>query len=224
MNQQQINQIRRRSRDEIAKLIAADIAAGSYVNLGIGLPTRIAQYLDPLKEVVLHSENGILGFGPAPVQEHQDPDLINAGKELVSLMPGGCFMHHGDSFDIMRGGHLDLAVLGAFQVAVNGDLANWSTGEAEDVPAVGGAMDLAVGAKKIYIAMTHLSKAGELKIVEQLSYPLTGQQCVNRIYTDLCVIELRDQQAYVLEMVEGLCFDQLQAWTGCVLIDVRSSL
>ena len=148
MNQQQFNQIRRRSRDEIAELIAADIAAGSYVNLGIGLPTRIAQYLDPLKEVVLHSENGILGFGPAPVREHQDPDLINAGKELVSLMPGGCFMHHGDSFDIMRGGHLDLAVLGAFQVAVNGDLANWSTGEAEDVPAVGGAMDFAVGAKR----------------------------------------------------------------------------
>lgn len=209
----------KRTREEIAQLIAQCIPAGAYVNLGIGLPTLVAKYLPENKEVFLHSENGILAFGPPPTAAEQDDDLINAGKEWVSLKQGGCFMHHGDSFDIMRGGHLDLSVLGAYQVAINGDLANWHTGRAEDVPAVGGAMDLAVGAKAIYVCMEHNTKHGIAKIVTELSYPVTGQHCVDRIYTDLCTIELRECQAYVTEMVEGLDFNTLQSITDCPLIN-----
>ncbi|QNX61961.1 3-oxoacid CoA-transferase subunit B [Acinetobacter seifertii] len=213
--------VQKRSREDIAKLIANDIPEGSYVNLGIGLPTNVAKFLPKDKEIFLHSENGVLAFGPPPQPGEEDQDLVNAGKELVTLLDGGCFMHHGDSFDIMRGGHLDICVIGAFQVAVNGDLANWHTGKADDVPAVGGAMDLAVGAKTIYVYMEHVTKKGESKIVKELSYPMTGEQCVNRIYTDLCIIELKDQKAYVTEMVEGLSFDELQAVTDCALIDAR---
>ena len=209
----------KRTRHEIAQLIAQDIPEGTYVNLGIGLPTLVAQYLPKDKEIILHSENGILAFGPPPLPEDEDTDLINAGKELVTLKDGGCFMHHGDSFDIMRGGHLDVSVLGAYQVAINGDLANWHTGKDKDVPAVGGAMDLAVGAKSIYVCMEHTTKHGIAKIVSELSYPITGQQCVDRIYTDLCTIELKDQQAYVTEMVEGLTFSRLQSMTDCLLIN-----
>ncbi|WP_151821751.1 3-oxoacid CoA-transferase subunit B [Acinetobacter oleivorans] len=213
--------VQKRSREDIAKLIANDIPEGSYVNLGIGLPTNVAKFLPKDKEIFLHSENGVLAFGPPPQPGEEDQDLVNAGKELVTLLDGGCFMHHGDSFDIMRGGHLDICVIGAFQVAVNGDLANWHTGKADDVPAVGGAMDLAVGAKTIYVYMEHVTKKGEPKIVKELSYPITGEQCVNRIYTDLCIIELKDQKAYVTEMVEGLSFEELQAVTDCELIDAR---
>ncbi|ENX57356.1 3-oxoadipate CoA-transferase subunit B [Acinetobacter gyllenbergii] len=211
--------VQKRSREEIAMLIAQDIPEGSYVNLGIGLPTNVAKYLPKDKEIFLHSENGVLAFGPPPKPGQEDEDLVNAGKELVTLLDGGCFMHHGDSFDIMRGGHLDICVIGAFQVAVNGDLANWHTGKPDDVPAVGGAMDLAVGAKSIYVYMEHVTKKGEAKIVDALTYPITGEQCVDRIYTDLCIIELKDQQAYVTEMVAGLSFDELQALTACPLID-----
>ncbi|WP_151824340.1 3-oxoacid CoA-transferase subunit B [Acinetobacter bereziniae] len=213
--------IQKRSREDIAQLIALDIPEGSYVNLGIGLPTNVAKYLPQDKEIFLHSENGVLAFGPPPKAGEEDQDLVNAGKELVTLLDGGCFMHHGDSFDIMRGGHLDICVIGAFQVAVNGDLANWHTGKVDDIPAVGGAMDLAVGAKSIYVYMEHVTKHGEAKIVNTLSYPMTGEQCVNRIYTDLCIIELKDHKAYVTEVVQGLSFDELQALTGCPLIDAR---
>ncbi|WP_151807282.1 3-oxoacid CoA-transferase subunit B [Acinetobacter bereziniae] len=213
--------IQKRSREDIAQLIALDIPEGSYVNLGIGLPTNVAKYLPQDKEIFLHSENGVLAFGPPPKAGEEDQDLVNAGKELVTLLDGGCFMHHGDSFDIMRGGHLDICVIGAFQVAVNGDLANWHTGKVDDIPAVGGAMDLAVGAKSIYVYMEHVTKHGEAKIVNTLSYPMTGEQCVNRIYTDLCIIELKDHKAYVSEVVQGLSFDELQALTGCPLIDAR---
>ena len=213
--------IQKRSREDIAKIIALDIPEGSYVNLGIGLPTHIAKYLPNDKEIFLHSENGVLAFGPPPTAEQEDPDLVNAGKELVTLLDGGCFMHHGDSFDIMRGGHLDICVLGAFQVAINGDLANWHTGVVGDVPAVGGAMDLAVGAKRIFVYMEHLTKKGESKVVSQLTYPITGEQCVDRIYTDLCIIELKDGQANVIEIVSGLSFDALQDLTECPLVDAR---
>lgn len=213
--------VQKRSREDIAQLIALDIPEGSYVNLGIGLPTNVAKYLPQDKEIFLHSENGVLAFGPPPKAGEEDQDLVNAGKELVTLLDGGCFMHHGDSFDIMRGGHLDICVIGAFQVAVNGDLANWYTGKVDDIPAVGGAMDLAVGAKSIYVYMEHVTKHGEAKIVNTLSYPMTGEQCVNRIYTDLCIIELKDHKAYVTEVVQGLSFDELQALTGCSLIDAR---
>ncbi|WP_288386890.1 3-oxoacid CoA-transferase subunit B [uncultured Acinetobacter sp.] len=215
--------VQKRNREEIAALIAQDIPDGAYVNLGIGLPTHVAKYLPKDKEIFLHSENGVLAFGPPPMAGAEDPDLVNAGKELVTLLDGGCFMHHGDSFDIMRGGHLDICVIGAFQVAVNGDLANWHTGRADDLPAVGGAMDLAVGAKSIFVYMEHITKKGEPKIVETLHYPITGQQCVDRIYTDLCVIEIKAGQAHVIEMVDGLTFEALQAVTGCKLTDARAA-
>jgi len=213
--------VQKRSREDIAKRIAQDIPEGAYVNLGIGLPTNVAKHLPADKEIFLHSENGVLAFGPPPKEGEEDTDLINAGKELITLLDGGCFMHHGDSFDIMRGGHLDICVIGAFQVAINGDLANWHTGNVDDVPAVGGAMDLAVGAKSLYVCMEHVTKNGAAKIVNELTYPVTGMQCIDRIYTDLCIIELKDSKAYVLEIVEGLDFSELQALTGCALIDAR---
>lgn len=206
------------TRDQIAARVARDIPDGAYVNLGIGLPTKIAQHLAADKDVFLHSENGILAFGPAPVVGQEDPELINAGKEYVTLLAGGSYFHHGDSFAMMRGGHLDICVLGAFQVAENGDLANWHTGAADAIPAVGGAMDLAVGAKKVFVTMEHLTKTGESKIVPELSYPATGLKCVDRIYTDLCVIEVCAEGLRVIEMVEGLSFKALQALTSATLI------
>jgi len=163
------------SRDQIAERVAQDIPDGAYVNLGIGLPTKISKYLPTDKDVFLHSENGLLAFGPPPAKGEEDPELINAGKEYVTMLTGGSFFHHGDSFAMMRGGHLDIAVLGAFQVAANGDLANWHTGAPDAIPAVGGAMDLAVGAKKVFITTDHVTKQGEPKIVEELSYPVTGK-------------------------------------------------
>lgn len=213
--------IQKRSREQIVAKVAQDIPTGSFVNLGIGLPTRVAGYLKPEQEVILHSENGVLGFAALSNPEQADDDLINAGKELVSMLQGGSFMNSADSFDIMRGGHLDICIMGAFQVAINGDLANWHTGNADAVPAVGGAMDLAVGARCVYVCMEHVTKNGEAKIVEELSYPLTGKHCVNRIYTDLCVIELKDNQAQVIEIVDGLSFEELQRQTGCKLVDCR---
>ncbi|MGE8537681.1 MAG: 3-oxoacid CoA-transferase subunit B [Acinetobacter sp.] len=213
--------IQKRTREQIVAKVAQDIPSGSFVNLGIGLPTRVAGHLKPEQNVILHSENGVLGFAALNDPEQADDDLINAGKELVSMLEGGSFMNSADSFDIMRGGHLDICVMGAFQVAINGDLANWHTGNAAAVPAVGGAMDLAVGARCVYVCMEHVTKNGEAKIVEELTYPITGKHCVNRIYTDLCVIELKDQQARVIEMVEGLSFEELQQQTGCKLLDHR---
>ena len=164
----------RLTREQIAQRIAQDIPDGAYVNLGIGMPTLVGNYLPRDREILLHSENGILGMGPAPAPGEEDADLINAGKEPVTLVTGGAFFHHTDSFAMMRGGHLDIAVLGAFQVSAAGDLANWHTGEKDAIPAVGGAMDLAVGAKNVWVMMEHLTKSGESKIVPKCSYPLTG--------------------------------------------------
>ena len=211
------------TRDQIAERAAQDIPDGAYVNLGIGLPTKIAKYLPDDKDVFLHSENGLLAFGPPPAKGEEDPELINAGKEFVTMQQGGSFFHHGDSFAMMRGGHLDICVLGAFQVAENGDLANWSTGAPDAIPAVGGAMDLAVGAKKVFVMTNHVTKDGEPKIVSELTYPVTGKHCVDRIYTDLCVIDVTDSGLKVIEKVNGLSFTDLQAVTGATLIDATNS-
>ena len=212
------------TRDQIAERAAQDIPDGAYVNLGIGLPTKIAKFLPDDKDVFLHSENGLLAFGPSPVKEQEDPELINAGKEYVTMLAGGSFFHHGDSFAMMRGGHIDICALGAFQVAENGDLANWSTGAEDAIPAVGGAMDLAVGAKKVFVMTNHTTKTGDPKIVSELTYPVTGKNCVDRIYTDLCVIDVTDKGMAVTEMVNHLSFADLQALTGAQLIDATTLL
>jgi len=205
------------TRDEIAARIARDIPEGAYVNLGIGMPTLVGNHLPEDREVILHSENGILGMGPAPAPGEEDGDLINAGKEPVTLLTGGAYFHHTDSFAMMRGGHLDIAVLGAFQVSVSGDLANWHTGGGA-IPAVGGAMDLAVGAKNVWVMMEHLTKSGESKIVERCTYPLTGIGVVKRIYTDLAVIDVTPRGLVTSRSVAGLSFDELQRLTGVPLL------
>lgn len=204
----------KRSKDELARRVAQDIADGSYVNLGIGQPTLVANHIPEGREVILHSENGILGMGPAPAAGSEDYDLINAGKQPVTLLPGGVFFHHADSFAMMRGGHLDVCVLGAFQVSVTGDLANWSTGEPGAIPAVGGAMDLAVGARQTWVMMDLLTKKGESKIVAQCTYPLTAIACVKRIYTDLATFECTPQGLRLIDTVDGLPFDELQRLVG----------
>jgi 3-oxoadipate CoA-transferase beta subunit len=209
------------TREQMAARVARDITEGMVVNLGIGLPTLVANHLPAGREVILHSENGVLGMGPAPAPGEEDYDLINAGKQPVTLRPGGSFFHHADSFAMMRGGHLDLCVLGAFQIAANGDLANWHTGAADAIPAVGGAMDLAIGAKNTWVMMEHSSKAGESKLVERCSYPLTGLACVSRVITDLAVIDLTQQGAKVVDIVAGLDFAQLQRLTAIPLVDAR---
>ncbi|MEY2886779.1 MAG: hypothetical protein RI913_198 [Pseudomonadota bacterium] len=209
------------TREQIVQRVAKDIPEGAYVNLGIGLPTKIANYLDKNKEIFLHSENGVLGMGPAPEVGEEDPELINAGKEYITLLTGGCYFHHGDSFTMMRGGHIDICVLGAFQVAANGDLANWHTGAPDAIPAVGGAMDLAIGAKNVFVTMEHMTKTGESKIVERCSYPLTGIGCVDRIYTDLAVIDVSKDGLVLKEMVEGMTFNELQQLTAAKLLDGR---
>jgi 3-oxoadipate CoA-transferase beta subunit len=197
-------------RNQMAARMARDIPEGAYVNLGIGLPTLVADHIPAGREVILHSENGVLGIGPKPPKGKEDYDLINAGKEAVTLLAGGSFFHHADSFGMIRGQHLDFCVLGAFQVAINGDLANWHTGAADAIPAVGGAMDLAVGAKNVIVMMELLTKSGESKLVERCTYPLTGARCVNRVYTDLAVFDLRKDGVYVLDWVEGMPFEELQ--------------
>ena len=209
------------TRDQMAARVAKDIPDGAVVNLGIGLPTMVANHLPSDLEIVLHSENGVIGMGPAPAKGDEDYDLINAGKQPVTLLPGGCFFHHADSFAMMRGGHLDVCVLGAFQVSATGDLANWHTGAPDAIPAVGGAMDLAIGAKKTYVMMEHLTKSGESKLVATCTYPLTGIGCVSRIYTDLAVIDLGPDGASLVELVDGVSFDQLQAVTAVALTDAR---
>ena len=205
------------SRVEMAMRVARDIPDGAVVNLGIGLPTLVANHLPAGREVLLHSENGIIGMGPAPAPGEEDYDLTNAGKQPVTLLPGGSFFHHADSFAMMRGGHLDICVLGAFQVSARGDLANWHTGAEGAIPAVGGAMDLAIGAKRTFVMMEHLTKSGESKLVERCTYPLTGLACVSRVYTDLAVIDVGPAGATVVDMVEGLAFEQLQAVTAIPL-------
>jgi 3-oxoadipate CoA-transferase, beta subunit len=207
----------RRSKDELAARVAQDIPEGATVNLGIGQPTLVANHIPASREVLLHSENGILGMGPAPAKGQEDYDLINAGKQPVTLLPGGAFFHHADSFAMMRGGHLDICVLGAFQVSATGDLANWHTGEADAIPAVGGAMDLAVGAKQTWVMMDLQTKQGQSKLVQACSYPLTGIGCVKRVYTDLATLACTPQGLEVIDMVEGLGLDELSALIGLPL-------
>ena len=206
------------TRAEMAARVARDIPDGAVVNLGIGLPTLVANHLPKDREVLLHSENGVLGMGPAPPVGAEDWDLINAGKQAVTLLDGGCYFHHADSFAMMRGGHLDFCVLGAFQVSVSGDLANWHTGAPDAIPAVGGAMDLAIGAKKTWVMMEHLTKAGASKIVPVCSYPLTGVGCVSRVYTDLATIDITAQGLRVIDMVEGLSLAELERLSGVPLL------
>jgi 3-oxoadipate CoA-transferase beta subunit len=204
----------KRTKDQLAARVAQDIHDGAYVNLGIGMPTQVANHIPGDREVILHSENGILGMGPAPAAGEEDYDLINAGKQPVSLLKGGAYFHHADSFAMMRGGHLDICVLGAFQVSATGDLANWSTGEAGAIPAVGGAMDLAIGAKQTWVMMDLLTKKGESKVVAQCSYPLTGIACVKRIYSDLATLECTPQGLQLVDKVEGLAHSELERLVG----------
>ena len=205
------------TKDQMAARVAADIREGAVVNLGIGLPTLVANFLPRGLETMMHSENGVIGMGPAPAAGEEDYDLINAGKQPVTLLPGGAFFHHADSFGMMRGGHLDICVLGAFQVSAGGDLANWSTGAPDAIPAVGGAMDLAIGAKQTWVMMEHTTKKGEPKIVERCAYPLTGLACVSRIYTDLAVIDVTARGLVVREMAAGVDLSVLQAKTAAPL-------
>ena len=198
------------NRDQIAARVARDIPEGAYVNLGIGLPTLVANHLPADREVLLHTENGLLGMGPAPAKGEEDWDLINAGKQPVTTLPGAAFFHHADSFGMMRGGHLDICVLGAFQVSVKGDLANWHTGAPDAIPAVGGAMDLAIGAKDVFVMMDLLTKSGESKLVAACTYPLTGVACVSRVYSDLAVFDITSDGVRVIDRVDGLSYDELQ--------------
>jgi 3-oxoadipate CoA-transferase beta subunit len=209
------------SRDELAARVARDIPSGSYVNLGIGQPTTVADHLSPGSGVVLHTENGMLGMGPAAVGDEIDPDLINAGKIPVTELPGAAYFHHADSFAMMRGGHLDVCVLGAFQVSATGDLANWHTGAPDAIPAVGGAMDLAIGAKRVFVMMTLFAKDGTPKLVRECTYPLTGVGCVDRLYTDVAVIALGPHGASILETY-GTSYDELAARLDVPLVDPRT--
>ena len=204
----------RRTKDQLAARVAQDIFDGAVVNLGIGQPTLVANHIPKDREVLLHSENGILGMGPAPAAGQEDYDLINAGKQPVTLLQGGSYFHHADSFAMMRGGHLDICVLGAFQVSEGGDLANWSTGAPGAIPAVGGAMDLAIGAKQTWVMMDLLTKKGESKIVERCTYPLTGVACVKRIYTELCTLECTPQGLKLVDTVAGLTHAELEQLVG----------
>ena len=214
MDPEPMTNFTKRSKQDLARRVAQDIFDGAYVNLGIGQPTLVANYLPAGIEVVLHSENGILGMGPAPRVDEEDYDLINAGKQAVSLLPGGSFFHHADSFAMMRGGHLDISVLGAFQVSATGDLANWSTAEAGAIPAVGGAMDLAVGARQTWVMMDLVTKTGVSKVVQQCTYPLTGIGCVNRIYSDLATLECTPRGLRLIDTVEGLTRAKLEELIG----------
>jgi len=205
------------TRDQIAARVAQDIPEGAYVNLGIGLPTLVANHLPVDREVILHTENGMLGMGPAPAKGLEDYDLINAGKQPVTELPGCSFFHHADSFAMMRGGHLDICVLGAFQVSQHGDLANWHTGAPDAIPAVGGAMDLATGAKDVFVMMELLTREGQSKLVAECTYPLTGMRCVSRVYTDVAVFDIRNGKVTVIDMFGGMTADELLRLTGLPL-------
>jgi len=209
--------MQRFTKEQMAARVARDIPNGAYVNLGIGLPTMVANCLPVDREIILHTENGLLGMGPTPTPGEEDWDLINAGKQAVTALPGASFFHHADSFGMMRGGHLDFCVLGAFQVSVKGDLANWHTGGKDDIPAVGGAMDLAIGAKRVVVMMEHVTKRGESKIVPACTYPVSGLACVNRIYTDLAVIDVTREGLVVIEIAPGLALEELARMTGVPL-------
>jgi len=206
------------TREQMAMRLAQDIPNGSYVNLGIGIPELVARFVPEGRTLIYHSENGLLGMGPSPAQGAGDPELINAGKRRVTALPGAAYFHHADSFAMIRGGHIDLCVLGALQVAENGDLANWSTGEPDAIPAVGGAMDLVAGVKAIFVMTQHTTKDGEPKLVERCTYPLTGCGVVNRVYTDLAVIDVTPRGFRLVELGPGLDFDFVQARTGAPLL------
>jgi 3-oxoadipate CoA-transferase beta subunit len=199
-----------RTKSQLAARLAADIPTGAYVNLGIGMPTLVANHIPVGREIVLQSENGILGMGPAPADGLEDYDLVNAGKQPITLLLGGAFFHQADSFAMMRGGHLDIAVLGAFQVSAQGDLANWSTGDSRAIPAVGGAMDLAIGAKAAWVMMDLLNKDGQSKVVHRCTYPLTAVRCVKRIYTDLATLECSPHGLRLIDTVDGLSRAELE--------------
>jgi 3-oxoadipate CoA-transferase beta subunit len=208
------------TRDEMAERVALDIPDGSYVNLGIGIPELVAAHVPEGREFIYHTENGLLGMGPSPENGEDDPELINAGKRRVTTVPGASFFHHADSFVMIRGGHIDLCVLGALQVSEDGDLANWSTGAPDAIPAVGGAMDLVAGVETIYVVTQHTTRDGEPKLVESCSYPLTGPGVVDRIYTDLAVIDVTDEGFRLLEFAPGVDFDYLQERTGALLLPI----
>lgn len=205
------------SREAMARRLAQDIPDGSYVNLGIGMPVLVAAQLPAGREIVLHSENGILGMGPPPAEDRIDLDLINAGKQPVTLLDGGAYFHHADSFAMMRGGHLDICVLGAFQVSQHGDLANWHTGAPDAIPAVGGAMDLAIGAKDVFVMMELQTREGQSKLVDVCTYPLTGVRCVSRVYTDVAVFDIRADGVTVIDMFGETTADELLSLTGLPL-------
>jgi 3-oxoadipate CoA-transferase beta subunit len=205
------------SSADIARRVANDIAGGSYVNLGIGMPMLVGDYIPDDREFIVHTENGMLGMGPAAAEGAEDWDLVNAGKQAVTILPGGSYFHHADSFGMIRGGHIDISILGAYEVAANGDIANWLI-PGPRPPAVGGAMDLVAGAKQVWVMFSsHVSKSGEPKVVERCSLPLTGVGCVNRVYSDLAIIDINDDGLQVIAMVEGLERAELQAKTGAVL-------
>lgn len=212
----------RLNREAMAHRVARDIPEGAYVNLGIGLPTMVANFLPADKDIFLQSENGVLGMGPAPAPGEEDAELINAGKQPVTLLEGGCFFHHGDSFAMMRGGHLDVCVLGAFQVSERGDIANWHTGAPDAIPAVGGAMDLAIGAKQIFVMMDLLTRAGESKLVQRCTYPLTGIGCITRVYTDLGTFAVGPQGARIVYLVDGFSIDDARRLTGLAFDNVAA--
>ncbi len=213
-----------RSKAQLAARLAQDIPEGAYVNLGIGMPTLVANHIPAGREVILQSENGILGMGPAPAQGLEDYDLVNAGKQPITLLPGGAFFHQADSFAMMRGGHLDIAVLGAFQVSATGDLANWSTGDPQAIPSVGGAMDLAIGAKAAWVMMDLLNKNKVSKVVERCSYPLTGVSCIKRIYTDLATLECSPQGLRLIDTVEGLSHKELERLVGLPIAEASATM
>ncbi|MGJ8635387.1 MAG: 3-oxoacid CoA-transferase subunit B [Phycisphaerales bacterium] len=203
-----------RTREEMAQRLAQDIPNGSYVNLGIGIPELVTRFVPEGRTLIYHTENGLLGMGPSPEEGQGDPELINAGKKQVSMNPGAAFFHHADSFAMIRGGHIDLCVLGAMQVSQHGDLANWSTGAPDAIPAVGGAMDLVAGVKSVYVITQHCTKQGDPKLVESCTFPLTGRKCINRIYTDLAVIDVTPDGFQLVELSPGVDFEYVQERTG----------
>jgi 3-oxoadipate CoA-transferase beta subunit len=205
------------TNDQIAARIADDIPNGAFVNLGIGMPENVANFIPAGKDVFFHSENGLLGMGPAPSDNARDYDLVNAGKKPVTIIPGGAYFHHADSFAMIRGGHIDVCVLGAMQVAENGDLANWSTGAPDAVPGVGGAMDLAVGAKAIYVFTSHTTKTGEPKLVREITYPATSRGIVSRVYSELAVIDVTRDGFRLRTLAPGVTLEQVQAKTGATV-------
>ncbi len=209
-----------RTREQMAQRLAQDIPNGSYVNLGIGIPELVARFVPEGRTVIYHTENGLLGMGPSPAPGEGDPELINAGKRQVTAVPGAAYFHHADSFAMIRGGHIDLCVLGALQVSAGGDLANWSTGAPDAIPAVGGAMDLVAGVKSVYVITQHCTKTGEPKLVESCTYPLTGRGVVDRVYTDLAVVEITPEGFRLIELSEGVDFDMVQERTGAPLIPI----